>query len=342
MDYEKQIEAIKAVEKEKMVEKEPAPRWLKQFAGLLVLVVLFIACRSINWAPVATPYPTPRPSLIGDLPAATQTAIPTLPSTTTPWPTLTPIPNIPPPPADTPAPLPSQTPLPTHTAAPTYTPLPTHTPAPTWTPAATWTAVPTPIPLIVTIPGPATIVPTSPSVTDLLILFAAGVFFWLGIGGIGFSVRALWRQHRPRPLVVEVPPEPAALPSPTLIPVVLRRHEPVSPPLAPVTPVQSTPEVAPVTPLVSPPPSPPQNGSGAGPARITVTVEPDESTEVDEAVMLEFCAIWNGLKRPSYNKVIEAKWGSKDDKNQIRLALVKRAIEWGRGQGIVQPRRVVA
>ncbi len=252
-------------------------------------------------------------------------------------------------------PLPTLTPWPTHTPLPsaTWTLEPTHTPLPTLTPWPTHTAVP---PAPTSPPAIAHVEPTTapgPSLPVLVqdlddtrselqtALFVVLALLFVALLLVGYSLRSLspgailallMRKQGPDPgqpggapagtvpagitpdgEVVPLSPTAVALPRPTWQPV----REASAPVHAPVTPV-------------SPPNAPVQN-TGAGPETITVALQP--TGQGDEETMRDICRIWNNLERPSFNKVCEAKFGSK---NSERLAIVRRSIKWGRGQGLVK------
>lgn len=237
---------------------------------------------------------------------------------------------------------------------PTYTPQPTYTPAHTQTPAATYTLQPTytpwPTAVIVPSPLPAATIAVSEAgggmaAWDLVIGFLIGGLFVAGAVLLFISMWAIRKPTQPMPWPVFLPHPPAALPPlfpyPTDEELPLRPSAPVQTPVSPVTPVQNTGantgattrgEIGAVNSRSS-------VGVGGRAEAITVLVQPDESEEVDEGLMRELCEIWMGLEKPSFNGVIAEKWGP-DGKNSIRLALTRRAINWGREQGIVYPIRL--
>lgn len=343
-------EDILTFKKEEQIKLKQHSGHLPLIIGIGLLAFLFF-CVLPYFIPRGDPAATPTPAAIAApmlntvvppaSPFPTATASPAPLPTWTMWPTETrPVAPVAPAPMAATAAIPATyTPPPTHTAAPTYTPPPTWTPPATWTPAPTWTpqatqtAQNTPLPLIVTrnilVPVPA----EEPFPIAGLGLLPAGLLALLLFG--------LWLLRRnpvqPAPIIIQQAPAPAALPSPTprLEPLILRRNEQP----APVSPVQTPPEVAPVSPVKTPVQNGHEvggNGNRPGPGRITVSVEPAEPIEVDEALNRRICAAWNSLKDPSNNKVIDIIWGGKNKKNSDRNALVNRAIEWGRGQGIVK------
>ncbi len=267
-------------------------------------------------APTATP-PTAAPVLTGA--AVVHTAVSAAPSWT--------------PPA-TYTPLPTYTPAATHTAAPTYTP------PPTWTPMSTWTAVPTwtPVPPY-QVADYAAEWRASRAAADRLTWLALAV---VGLAATGFALaavgrptdlRRLYRLLEMHLLATLLPPAPVApvraLPAPV-------RTTPLNEYLARRSgqnaPVQNT-GVTGVTGA-----APVQNtGATPAPGVITVSVKPAEPA-VDVAVMQAICAVWNEIlergERPSMNQACFEYYGSK---NSDRLAIVNRAIKWGRGEGIVPP-----
>lgn len=231
---------------------------------------------------------------------------------------------------------PTWTPLPTYTAVPSQTPPATHTPPATWTavptytPAPTWTAVPPYLVADYTNDWQA----SRMAVTRLTWL--ALVFIGLSVCGLLFAVfrptdRDLRRVYRLLEMHLLTL---LASPTPT--------HAPVQALPAPVrttplsewqrkrgAPVQNT-GVAPVTPVT------PVQNTGAAPAEIiTVSVLPTEP-DVDTAVMEAICALWNEIsergERPSFNRVCNEFFGAK---NSDRLAIIRRAVKWGREQGFL-------
>lgn len=234
---------------------------------------------------------------------------------------------------------PTWTPLPTYTAVPSQTPAATYTPLPTSTPPATWTAVPTFTPFPTWTPPPApTAVPlpdiqdaisaygmSSATLTRLTWLVAALITF--GFMALLVSVRPFDRDLRRIQRLIEMhllaalkPPAPVqALPAPV-------RTTPLAEYLAKRdAPVQNTGYTG-VTGA---------NTGAAPPEMITVSVQPAEP-EVDTAVAQAICDLWNEIagrgERPSFNRVCVEYFGSK---NSDRLALVRRAVRWGRENGEV-------
>lgn len=227
-------------------------------------------------------------------------------------------------------PLPTYTPMATHTAVPTYTPLPTWTALPTWTPAPTWTP-----------PAPHQVIDYATDwqaarATATRLTWLSLAFF--GLAAVGFllavirpndsQLRRLYRLLEMHLL--------AMLTSPT---------GPAAPVRALPAPVRTTPlhewqrsRVAPVQNTGVTGAAPVQNtGATPAPGVITVSVKPTEPA-VDVAVMQAICALWAEIlergERPSMNQVCFEYYGSK---NSDRLAIVSRAIKWGRGEGIIPP-----
>lgn len=229
---------------------------------------------------------------------------------------------------------PTWTPLPTYTAVPSQTPAATYTPPPTHTPLSTWTAVPTftpfptwtPVPPLPDIQGAISAYGmSSATLTRLTWLVAALITF--GFMALLVSVRPSDRDLRRIQKLLEMhllmalrPPAPVrALPAPV-------RTTPLAEHLAKRgTPVQNT-GVTGVTGV----------NTGAAPEIITVSVQPVE--EGDTAVMEAICELWNeiaeGGERPSFNRICVEYFGSK---NSDRLAIIRRAVKWGRENGKVLP-----
>jgi hypothetical protein len=111
-----------------------------------------------------------------------------------------------------------------------------------------------------------------------------------------------------------------------------RRRPAPSP--APASGVRLSPPVhAPRRAPVTPPVTPAENGHAPAPETITLSVVPDEAPAVDEAFMRHICDMWNDLERPSLTQTCLKVFGSK---NSQRLAIVRRAIRWGREQGLIE------
>ena len=254
--------------------------------------------------------------------------------------------------APTETPIPTNTALPTSTPLPTNTPYPTHTPQATWTPQATFTAEPTHTAQPTYTPYPTAVATATerPFFVPVGGVAESGGddplprwFPWV-MAGLGLLVLALIgltgyvaRQMRPVPPVAaplmvtpDGIPVPGTygvqLPPPVHQPV---RQIPVAPVPAPVTPVPAPgglPEVAPVQ-------------SGAPPEKIEVSVT-DASASTDEATMTAICAAWNEIKArgelPSLNKVCQEFFGGK---NSERMAIARRALKWGRGNGLIETKQ---
>lgn len=259
-------------------------------------------------------------------PTETATAV----ATHTPLPTQTPYPTYTPYPSATWTPQPPQatwTPQPTHTAQPTYTPYPTAT--------ATSTAEPTAVPVATDVPflvAPLTNQADPPGnggpLPDWLIGVLVALVFTL-IGLVAYVVH----QTRPAPpapvmitpegVPVDTAPYGRQLPPPAGSPVRETRPAPVQAPVTPVTP-PGAPEVAPV-----------QAGQGAPPETIEVSVTA-ANPDTDEATMTALCTAWNEIaargEQPSLNKLCIEYFGGK---NSERMAIARRALKWGRANGLI-------
>ncbi len=235
-------------------------------------------------------------------------------------------------------PLPTYTPMATHTAAPTYTPPPTWTALPTWTPAPTWTP-----------PAPHQVIDYAADwqaarTAAIRLTWLSLALFGLAAVGLLFAVvrpndshlRRLYRLLEMHLLTILAQ---AGMASPTA---------PAAPVRALPAPVRTTPlhewqrsRVAPVrnTGVTGVTGAAPVQNTGATPAPgvITVSVQPTEPV-IDAAVLEGICSLWNEMsargERPSMNRVCFEYFGSK---NSDRLAIVNRAIKWGRGEGIIPP-----
>lgn len=269
-------------------------------------------------------------------PTATNTAAPV--ETATALPTDTPLPTQTPYPTYTPYPSATWTAQPTFTPQATFTPEPTHTALPTYTPypTATPTDEPTAVPVVATerpFLAPVAIEADPPNDNPL-----PGWLPWL-IGGLGLLLLTAllvlaYVTHQMRP----VPQSPAPvfitpdgvpvpgtygtkLPPPSGQPRREPKNAPVPEPVTPVTP----PEVAPVQ----------EAGKGAAPETIQVSVT-DANPDTDEATMRAICTAWNEIEargeRPSLNKTCVEYFGGK---NSERLAIVRRAVGWGRKHGLI-------
>jgi hypothetical protein len=99
----------------------------------------------------------------------------------------------------------------------------------------------------------------------------------------------------------------------------------------PVRETPSAPVLAPVTP-VTPPDAPVQS---APPEKIEVSVT-DANPDTDVATMTALCTAWNEIaergEQPSLNKLCVEYFGGK---NSERLAIARRAVRWGRGNGLI-------
>lgn len=204
-------------------------------------------------------------------------------------------------------PQPTHTPAPTYTPAATYTPAPTHTPEPTYTPAPTYTPYPTATPW--PSPTPAALATFNTGMDQLRyaqmtlwgLVISALVLFAVSIAIIILAWRGQFRPQQPPAWAlggIPLSPTSVLLPPPT--------HAPVRAPVTPVT--------APVPPAV-----------------IQVELKPEPG--VDVAVMQAICDVWNEMERPSLNQVCLQYFGGK---NSDRLAIVRRSIEWGREQGVIE------
>lgn len=228
---------------------------------------------------------------------------------------------------------PTYTPLPTYTAVPTQTPVATYTPPPTQTPAATFTPFPTWTPAPTAVPIPV------PDFSHLVSDYSATRttltrLTWLAAGLIGvalvvmaYSLRPSDRDLKRLQRLIEMhllaglktPAPVQALPAPVrTTPLAEYRRNRVAPVQTPVTPV-----------------TPVQNTGAAPPETIMVSVQPNGAGD-DMATMRAICELWNEItergERPSLNRVCVEYFGSK---NSDRLALIRRAVRWGREQEVV-------
>lgn len=286
------------------VEGQPSAIATVSETALLVSETAVSTSATPTLAPTATA--TPSATL---LPTVTATAVPTQ----TPWPTSTPIP--------TNTALPTHTPYPTHTPQPTHTAEPTHTAQPTYTPYPTATATERPF------LAPVAVEAEPPNGNALPAWLPWLVGSLVGLLLVTLIVLAYVSHQMRPPTPVLITPEGipvdgtygVKLPPPTHQPI---RETPAAPVRAPVTPV-------------SPPDAPVQNGNAAPPETIQVQVTPaDESA--DEATMRAICVAWNEIEargeRPSLNKLCTEYFGGK---NSERMAIARRAVKWGRANGLI-------
>ena len=245
-----------------------------------------------------------------------------------------------------PSQVPTQTTLPTYTPASTQTPYPTltavstplpvmvfadtQTPAPTQTTQATYT----PYPLVAPI-ATIDIGPLKRQITSLdndLQTAGYGMILLSAIGALMLAT-IIYQATHPSVVtvekIVEVPLQYETPPTPTSHTVDIRVLPPPTetPQRERVAPKQAiVPSVAPVTPVLSP-----GRPGVAPPERVTVEVKPINDIDEDLAMKIiqTYNRLWLQLGRPpSQNAVIKAMWGSK---NSVRMAVVRRAIEWGGG-----------
>jgi hypothetical protein len=344
MDEATKIKKLKEAERGTAKERGGCGR-LSLIIGLaLIIGGLFYASEMQG----KTLRPNPTPLYVAET-AVSQRATPTLAPTATATASATSLPT------GTAAAVATRTPLPTQTPYPTYTPYPsaTWTAQPTFTPQATWTAEPThtaqptytPFPTATetAVPAVATAVPFlappavqaadppdggSPLPTWLPWLVGSLVALLL----VALVVLAYVSHQMRPPTPVLITPEGipvdgtygVRLPPPDGQPV---RETPSAPVPAPVTPV-SPPEVAPVQ-------NSTQRGQGAPPETIQVSVT-DANPDTDVATMTALCTAWNEIaergEQPSLNKLCVEYFGGK---NSERLAIARRAVRWGRGNGLI-------
>lgn len=264
--------------------------------------------------PTLAPTAVPPAMLIEVAPAVTAVPSPTAAATHTPPATYTP--------------LPTHTPQATYTPPPTWTPAATYTPAATFTPPPTWTAVP-PYQMA---DYTATWQATRAAVNRLIWLSVA--FIGLALFSLLFAIlrpnsnrdlHRLYRLLEMQLLALLAPPTPTrapvrALPTPvrtTPLSEYRRNRD---------APVQRT-GVTGVTGA---------NTGAAPPEIITVSVQPVGEGTADMEIMQAICDLWNEMaqrgERPSFNKICIEYFGSK---NSDRLALIRRAVKWGREQHVI-------